>query len=218
MLLCWNHPRRGIVPTGKFIPLAEETGMMSSIGEWVLQQGCATLAAWAKKPVCRDLSLALNISPRQFSQSDFVERLRATLETAGADPKRLILEITELTVMENPETALDKMSAIRQLGVRIAMDDFGTGYSSLSNLPRLPMDQLKIDRGFISDLSEEHQDTGVIRSVLLLGKSLQLTVIAEGVEEQAHCRILLEQECDIAQGYYFSRPVPAAEFEKLLRV
>ncbi|MGR8981216.1 MAG: bifunctional diguanylate cyclase/phosphodiesterase [Gammaproteobacteria bacterium] len=215
-LLCWNQSHRGIVPTEKFIPLAEETGLILNIGEWVLQQGCVTLASWAKNPATRDLNLALNVSPRQFRQPDFVEHLLLTIEEAGADPKRLILEITELTVMENLEETLEKMRAIRQFGVRFAMDDFGTGYSSLSNLLRLPLDQLKIDRGFIGDLSEEDEDAAIIRSVLLLGKSLHLTVIAEGVETKMQQRYLIEHGCPVFQGYYFGKPVLLAEFEAAL--
>ncbi|MGR9037194.1 MAG: EAL domain-containing protein, partial [Gammaproteobacteria bacterium] len=161
-------------------------------------------------------NLALNVSPRQFRQPDFVEHLLLTIEEAGADPKRLILEITELTVMENLEETLEKMRAIRQFGVRFAMDDFGTGYSSLSNLLRLPLDQLKIDRGFIGDLSEEDEDAAIIRSVLLLGKSLHLTVIAEGVETKMQQRYLIEHGCPVFQGYYFGKPVLLAEFEAAL--
>jgi diguanylate cyclase (GGDEF)-like protein/PAS domain S-box-containing protein len=216
VLLHWHQSRRGSVPSAKFIALAEETGLILPIGQWVLTQGCATLAAWASHPATRHLTLALNISPRQFRQPDFIEQLRIALKDSGADPKRLKLEITESLVMENLDLTIGKMSAIKHTGVGFAMDDFGTGYSSLSNLPRLPLEQLKIDKGFIRDLSEDNQDAAIIRSVLSLGRSLELTVIAEGVETEEQWQYLVKNGCPLFQGYFFGKPMPLAEFEARL--
>lgn len=215
-LLYWHHPRRGNVPPVKFIPLAEETGLILQIGSWVLQQGCATLASWAKHPVTRDLTLSLNVSVRQFRQPDFIEGLLQALQGSGADPKRLKLEITENVVMDNLDETVEKMLEIRRTGIGFVMDDFGTGYSSLSNLLRLPLEQLKIDREFISDLSENSHDAAIIRSVISLGQSLQLTVIAEGVETEFQWRYLTEQGYPVFQGYFFGKPMPLAEFESSL--
>lgn len=216
-LLHWIQPKRGIVSPVKFIPLAEETGLILSIGQWVLTQSCTTLAAWSHHPAMRHLTLSVNISPRQFRQWEFIEQLKKALHESGADPNRLKLEITESIVMENLDATIAKMLEIKKLGVSFAMDDFGTGYSSLAYLSRLPLDQLKIDKGFIRDFSRDTHDAAIIRSVLSLGSSLELTVIAEGVETKEQWHYLAEYGCPVFQGYFFGMPMPLEEFQMHLQ-
>jgi diguanylate cyclase (GGDEF)-like protein/PAS domain S-box-containing protein len=216
ILLHWQHPNRGYVAPGKFVPLAEETGLILPIGHWVLCRACAVLAAWANHPLTRHLTLSVNISARQFRQPDFIDQVRSALEGFGANPAQLKLEINESLVMENPDAAITKMIEIKKLGVEFAMDDFGTGYSSLAYLSLLPVKQLKIDRGFIRDFSKNSHDAAIIRSILSLGRSLDLVVIAEGVETKAQWRYLSKYRCPFFQGYFFGRPIPLPEFEAYL--
>ncbi|MGZ8195874.1 MAG: bifunctional diguanylate cyclase/phosphodiesterase [Methylosarcina sp.] len=216
VLLHWRHPQRGFVPPLKFIPLAEETGLILPIGHWVLCRACAILAGWASHPLTRNLTLSVNISARQFRQPDFIDQVRLALEKFGADPALLKLEINESMVMENPEAMIAKMFEIKKLGVEFAMDDFGTGYSSLAYLSLLPVKELKIDREFIRDFSKNSQDAAIIRSILSLGRSLDLVVIAEGVETKDQWRYLSKYRCPFFQGYFFGRPIPLADFEAYL--
>ncbi|MFA6053191.1 MAG: EAL domain-containing protein, partial [Methylobacter sp.] len=215
-LLRWEQPQRGSVEPTQFIPLAEETGLILQIGHWILQKGCATLAHWAKRPETSQLKLAVNVSARQFKQPDFVEQVRQVLQESGANPGQLKLEITESLIMENLDDTITKMHAIKQLGVGFSMDDFGTGYSSLSYLQRMPLDQLKIDQAFVRDLVEGGHDAAIIRTILALGRSLELTVIAEGVETEVQRNYLAECGCPVFQGYLFSQPVSLTEFERLV--
>ncbi|MEQ1529946.1 MAG: EAL domain-containing protein, partial [Methylococcales bacterium] len=215
-LLRWRQPNRGLIPPGQFIPLAEETGLILAIGFWVLQQGCLTLTNWAKNPATKHLKLAVNVSARQFRQTDFVEQVQQALQDSGANPLLLKLEITESLVMDNIDETIATMHAIKALGVGFSMDDFGTGYSSLSYLQRMPLDQLKIDQAFVRDLSDDSHDAAIIRIILSLGDSLGLTVIAEGVETQIQRDYLAEHGCPVFQGYYFGRPMNLAEFEQSL--
>lgn len=215
-LLRWEQSQRGNVEPAQFIPLAEETGLILQIGHWILQQGCATLANWAKHPETRQLKLAVNVSARQFKQADFVEQVRQVLQESGANPGQLKLEITESLIMDNLDDTIAKMHAIKQLGIGFSMDDFGTGYSSLSYLQRMPLDQLKIDQAFVRDLVEDSHEAAIIRTILALGRSLELTVIAEGVETEVQRNYLAECGCPVFQGYLFSKPVPLTEFELLV--
>jgi diguanylate cyclase (GGDEF)-like protein/PAS domain S-box-containing protein len=212
-LLRWEHPQRGNVPPAQFIPFAEESGLITRIGNWVLLQACATLAGWAPRAHLCNLKLAVNVSSRQFKQADFVDQIRGALENSGANPKQLKLEITESLIMHNLEENIVKMRAIRELGVNFAMDDFGTGYSSLSYLQRLPLEQLKIDRSFIRDLTEDSHDAAIIRTILTLGKSLEIAIIAEGVETAGQHAYLVEHGCPVFQGFLYGKPMPLAEFE-----
>lgn len=212
-LLRWLHPQRGFISPVEFIPLAEDTGLIVPIGQWVIEQGCATLAAWAGRPGLGELTLAINLSVRQFRSEDFVWHVTAALDASGADARRLKLEITESLVLEQEDKAIEKMNRIRNLGVSFAMDDFGTGYASLSHLQKLPIDQLKIDQTFIRGLVTRPGDTAIVQSVLGLGRSLDLVVIAEGVETEAQREFLTQSGCRLFQGYLFSRPVALAEFE-----
>lgn len=215
-LIRWNQPQRGWVSPTQFIPLAEETDLILLIGHWVLLQGCITLVRWAKHPATNHLKLAVNVSARQFRQDDFVEQVHQILQESGANPKQLKLEITESLIMDNLDDTIGKMYAIKQLGVGFSMDDFGTGYSSLSYLQRMPLDQLKIDRTFVCELVEDRQDTAIIPIILALGKSLGLTVIAEGVETEVQWNYLNKYGCLVFQGYLFGKPMPLAEFESIL--
>ena len=215
-LVRWDQPQRGWVSPAQFIPLAEETDLILLIGHWVLLQGCITLVHWAKHPATSHLKLAVNVSARQFRQDDFVEQVHQILQKSGANPKQLKLEITESLIMDNLDDTIAKMHAIKQLGVGFSIDDFGTGYSSLSYLQRMPLDQLKIDQAFVRDLVDDSQDTAIIRIILALGKSLGLTVIAEGVETEVQWNYLIKYGCSVFQGYLFGKPMPLAEFESHL--
>lgn len=208
-LLRWRHPQRGLVMPGDFIPLAEETGLILPLGDWVLETACAQLAAWAFRPETADLTLAVNISAREFRHPGFVERVRAALARQDADPHRLRLEITESLLLQDVGDTIDKMNALKAHGVSFALDDFGTGYSSLGYLKRLPLNQLKIDRSFVSDLLTDPNDAVIARTIVALGQNLGLSVIAEGVETEDQRGSLLRQGCRAFQGYLFGRPAPA---------
>ena len=212
-LVRWEQPQLGWVSPAQFIPLAEETDLILSIGHWVLLQGCMTLARWAAQPATGGLKLSVNVSARQFRQDDFVEQVRLALQESGADPKQLKLEITESLIMDNLDDAIAKMYAIKELGVGFSVDDFGTGYSSLSYLQRMPLDQLKIDQVFVRHLVDDSQDAAIIRIILALGQSLGLAVIAEGVENDLQRNYLIKYGCSVFQGYLFGKPMNLAEFE-----
>lgn len=213
-LIRWNQAERGMISPAEFIPLAEETGLILSIGHWVLKQGCETLVDWTKHSETSNLKLAVNISGRQLSQPDFVEQVRAILEETGANPTLLKLEITESVILDNVEDTIAKMHAIRELGVNFSMDDFGTGYSSLSYLQRLPLEQLKIDQSFVRNMAFNKHDSAIIRTILALGKNLTLNVIAEGVETEIQREYLASYGCLVFQGYLFGKPVPADIFKQ----
>ena len=215
-LVRWRHPERGLAPPGEFIPLAEETGLIAPIGQWVLEAACSQLADWADDPRARELPLSINVSARQFRQPDFVDQVRQTLERAGAPAAKLKLELTESLVIDDIEGTIEKMRALKRLGVGFSMDDFGTGYSSLSYLTRLPLDQIKIDQSFVRNLPDSANDAAVAQTIITLAKSLGLAVIAEGVETEAQRRFLASQGCPAYQGFLFSPPVEIAEFERLL--
>jgi diguanylate cyclase (GGDEF)-like protein/PAS domain S-box-containing protein len=212
-LLRWNHPERGIVAPGEFVSVAEESGLIIPLGQWILRTACRQLRAWSEQPATAQLGLAVNISARQFHDPQFVEQTLALLDESGIDPRRLKLELTESVLIQNLEGIVDKMHALMQRGVRFSLDDFGTGYSSLSYLKRLPLEQLKIDRSFVRDIFNDENDVAIVRAIVTLGQSLGLQVIAEGVEEERQWRFLESIGCQAFQGYFFGRPVPIAEFE-----
>ncbi len=207
-LLRWRHPRRGMVSPVEFIALAEQTGLILPIGQWVLRTACRQLVAWAREPATRGLSLSVNVSARQFRQNDFVSQVQAVLEETGVDPQRLKLELTESVLISDVEDAIRKMGALRERGVRFALDDFGTGYSSLSYLKRLPLDQLKIDQSFVRDVLTDPNDAAIVRTILALAQSMELQAVAEGVEMEGQRRFLLDNGCTVFQGYLFGRPGP----------
>ncbi|MFZ4289449.1 EAL domain-containing protein, partial [Variovorax sp. HJSM1_2] len=223
-LVRWQDPARGLVTPAQFIPLAEATGLILPLGRWVLQSACAQLVAWAADPRTGHWTMAVNVSASQFAQSDFVQEVAQALNQVGAAPSLLKLELTESMLVEDVEDAIVKMNQIKALGVGFSLDDFGTGYSSLSYLKRLPLDQLKIDQSFVRDILTDPSDAVIARTVVALGQSLGLQVIAEGVETAAHHQALAEMGCDGFQGYYFARPGPEeglldamASFSRLAR-
>jgi len=215
-LVRWQHPRRGLLAPGQFIALAEETGLILPLGQWVMEAACRQLVAWAGNPATVGLTVAVNVSARQFRQTDFVEQILTTLDRIGADPKMLKLELTESLLLENIEDVVAKMAALQARGIGFALDDFGTGYSSLSYLKRLPLNQLKIDQTFVRDLLTDPNDAAIARTIVALADSLGLAVIAEGVETEAQGQCLASQGCHSYQGYLFGRPMPAAELEQRL--
>ena len=217
VLIRWEHPQRGLVSPLQFIPLAEETGLILPIGQWVLDTACAQIKAWETGPLTRDLQLAVNVSARQFHQPDFVEQVRQTLRRHALSPDRLKLELTESLVLDNIEDTIVKMQALRKAGVRFSMDDFGTGYSSLSYLTQLPLDQLKIDQSFVRNIGLKHSDAVIVQTIIGMAKNLGMEVIAEGVETEDQRAFLKLHGCALCQGYLFGRPVPVEEFETRLK-
>lgn len=216
VLLRWEHPERGLVSPAQFIPLAEETGMIVPIGLWVLETACARLKAWQNNPLTHDLMLAVNVSAQQFRQADFVMQVQHALLASGAKPSHLKLELTESMVQENIDDTIAKMRELRLLGLRFSMDDFGTGYSSLQYLKRLPLDQIKIDQSFVREISNDPNDAVIVQTIIAMGDSLGLDVIAEGVETEAQRQFLDEHGCHAFQGYLFGKPVPIERFEAAL--
>ncbi len=212
-LLRWQRPAIGMVSPQHFIPLAEESGLILPIGNWVMQTACAQINTWAEAPQTRHLQLAINVSARQFHQIDFVARVADCLATSGIDPTRLKLELTESVVLDNVEEVIHRMQQIKALGVSFSLDDFGTGYSSLSYLKRLPLDQIKIDQSFVRDLAIDPSDAAIVRAILAMSQTLGLDVIAEGVETPAQRDFLHANGCQAFQGYLFGRPTPIEEWD-----
>ncbi len=215
-LLRWEHPVRGRIPPDVFIPLAEETGLILSIGQWVLETACAQIKAWSDRVSTRDLRLAVNVSARQFRQPGFVDVMEKLLRDHDIDPNRLKIELTESLVIDNVDESITRMQALKDLGVGFSMDDFGTGYSSLSYLKRLPLDQLKIDRSFVRDLAHDPNDAAIVQTIITMGRTLGLQVIAEGVESEAQLEFLADHGCHAYQGFLFSKPVPIGEFDQMV--
>ena len=214
-LLRWHPTGRDAVPPSVFIPMAEESGLIVRIGQWVLDTACQQLKAWATMPHTRDLQLAVNVSARQFAQADFAQQVTQAIDRHGIDPKRLKLEITESMVLDVADLVV-KMKALRALGVCFSMDDFGTGYSSLSHLTNLPLDQLKIDQSFVFNMDGKHTDAVIVRTIIAMAQALGLEVIAEGVETDAQRAFLLENGCLLYQGYLCGRPMTVSALEALL--
>jgi diguanylate cyclase (GGDEF)-like protein len=216
-LVRWQHPTRGLVPPLAFIPLAEETGLIGPIGQWVLETACRQARAWQREfPSREPLSMSVNLSPRQFAQPGLVAQVAAILATTELPPASLELEITESVVMDDSESGIRILRELRALGCRLALDDFGTGYSSLSHLRLLPLDTLKIDRSFVAGFASEKTNLPIVQAVIALAHSLGIEVTAEGIETVEQLEWLRDLKCDRAQGYYFARPLPAAELVKLL--
>ncbi len=212
-LIRWNHPQRHFLPPDEFIPLAEETGLILPLGRWVLETACLQIAEWAHNKETADLSIAVNISARQFRQPDFVEQVLGALDRTGASPSKLGLELTESMLVENIEEVIEKMTELKSHGLSFSLDDFGTGYSSLSYLRRLPLDQLKIDRSFIRDILVDQSSAAIAQTIISLSHAMGLPVIAEGVETEEQRKFLTRNGCDAFQGYLFGRPLPLEEFE-----
>ena len=212
-LVRWQHPQRGLVSPAEFIPVAEASGLILPLGQWVLKSACKQLAAWASRPQRSHLTMAVNVSAREFRKPDFVEEVLSILHTTGVKPERLKIELTESVLVDNVEDIIAKMGALKARGVGFALDDFGTGYSSLSYLKRLPLDQLKIDRSFVGNILTDRDDAAIAKMVVALAESMELEVIAEGVETEAQRDFLGKLGCRNYQGYLFSRPLPIEEFE-----
>lgn len=215
-LIRWHHPERGLVMPGQFIQLAEDSGLILPIGQWILETACKQLLAWATQPHTAHLILSVNVSARQYLQADFSEKLIGLLNRTGVDPTKLKLELTESMLVENVEDIIVKMSMLKEKGVGFSLDDFGTGYSSLSYLKRLPLDQLKIDQSFVRDVMTDPNDASIVRAIITLGLNLGLDVIAEGVETEDQLQVLLANGCRAFQGYLFSKPVPITQFDAML--
>jgi diguanylate cyclase (GGDEF)-like protein/PAS domain S-box-containing protein len=216
-LVRWQHPERGMVSPADFIPLAEETGLILPLGEWVLESACRQLALWANHAQMARLNMAVNVSARQFHHKNFCDTVRAALARSKANPKRLKLELTESMLVKDVEGIVAKMSELKAIGVTFALDDFGTGYSSLSYLKRLPLDQLKIDQGFVRNILTDNNDAAIAKMVVALADSLGLSVIAEGVEIEAQKHFLARVGCHAYQGYFFGRPLPIDAFDAYAR-
>ncbi len=210
-LVRWEHARRGMVSPAEFIPLAEQTGLILPLGRWVLQTACEQLVAWSAQPHAAGLTLAVNVSARQFRQSDFVAQVLEVIEYTGANPHRLKLELTESLLLNDVEDIIGKMTELKARGVGFSLDDFGTGYSSLAYLKRLPLDQLKIDQSFVRDVLTDPNDAAIVRTILALARSMDLAVVAEGVESEGQRRFLLNNGCHGFQGYLFGRPGPVTD-------
>jgi diguanylate cyclase (GGDEF)-like protein len=216
-LVRWNHPTRGVLEPQEFIGVAESTGIIVPLGRWVLQEACQTVRRWQLEfPEARGLMLSVNVSAAQVQQADFIEVVRGALHSSGLATESLILEITESVMMQNVEHSVSMLNELKSLGVRLAIDDFGTGYSSLSYLRRFPVDILKIDKSFVDGLSHAGKEQEIAQSIIELGRSLDMELVAEGVERIEQLGWLRARKCDFVQGYFFSRPLPPAEVEGLL--
>ncbi len=215
-LVRWRHPQRGMLGPGEFLPVAEASGLLGELGEWVLGEACAALSRWEAQGLT-GFPLAVNISPIQLQQECFVERVEETLRRSGAEPTRLELEITEEMLLREQEKSIAKMNALRRYGVRFAIDDFGTGYSSLAYLRRLPAGTLKIDRTFVSDVHVNANDAAIVETIIAMGRHMGMQVLAEGVENAEQLAFLSERGCEVFQGYYFSRPLAEAAFVEYAR-
>ncbi|EZP68413.1 phosphodiesterase DibA [Pseudomonas sp. RIT357] len=211
-LVRWQHPERGLVPPGEFIPIAERTGLIADIDAWVLEQACRQMCQWLADGVLLSF-IAINVSSRLFARRELYEQVAQVLHATGLDPAFLELEVTESAVMDDPEEALEQLHRLRELGLRLAIDDFGTGYSSLLRLKRLPVQKLKIDQGFVAGVPWDDDDAAIVRVVIALAKSMGMQVHAEGIEQMEQARFLLEQGCDLGQGYWFGKPVPAQDVD-----
>ena len=215
-LVRWQHPQRGMILPIEFIELAEETGLILQLGQLVLNSVCQQLAAWNQHDDLSCLTIAVNISARQFHHPDFISILEESIKRSGANPGNLELELTESILLENSVDTINKMSFLQAKGIRFSLDDFGTGYSSLSYLKRLPVDQLKIDESFVKDLGASQCDVAIARTIVTLAHSLGIEVIAEGVETREQLRLLLNEGCEAFQGNLFSCSIPADQLEKFI--
>jgi EAL domain-containing protein (putative c-di-GMP-specific phosphodiesterase class I) len=217
VLLRWVHPQLGMISPVQFIPLAEETGQIVPIGYWVLQQACAQLKQWEANVLTRELVLAVNVSVRQFRESDFVQQVQRIVMEMGIEPRYLKLEITESMLAHDVEEIIATMQQLKAIGLKFSMDDFGTGYSSLTNIKRLPLDQLKIDQSFVRDIFHDEGDKVIVRTIIAMASSLAMNIIAEGVETEQQRSLLALMGCTNYQGYLFGKPLPLIAFETLLR-
>jgi EAL domain-containing protein (putative c-di-GMP-specific phosphodiesterase class I) len=211
VLVRWVHPQQGMVSPARFIPVAEQTGLIVKIGHWVLAQACAQLALWQHDSQRQHLMLAVNVSATEFRHPDYVKNVAAQLQSSGINPARLKLELTESVLASDVDAVVARMKQLKAMGVSFSLDDFGTGFSSLSYLNRMPIDQLKIDQSFVRDMLTDTGSDAIVRTIVALGNSLGLQVIAEGVETEAQFQRLVALGCLSYQGYLFGKPVPVSE-------
>jgi diguanylate cyclase (GGDEF)-like protein/PAS domain S-box-containing protein len=214
-LVRWQHPGLGVLYPNEFITLAEDSGLIIQLGDWVLRTACEQSMAWQDAGLA-PMRLSVNFSARQFQQPTFISTVAQILKETNLDPRWLELELTESSIMKDPEQAIEKLHELKLMGIRVAIDDFGTGYSSLNYLKRFPIDTLKIDRSFVSDVCKDPHDTAIVRAIITLGHALDLTVVAEGVETQEQLQYLSSLDCDVLQGFLFSKSLTASAFEELL--
>jgi EAL domain-containing protein (putative c-di-GMP-specific phosphodiesterase class I) len=214
-LLRWKHPERGFIPPAQFVPIAEDTGLILPIGQWVLTEACRQSREWLDAGFA-PVPMAVNISAVEFRSKDFVENVRAVLKESHIDPHCLELELTESVLMKHAESTVTMLKSLKEIGVQLTVDDFGTGYSSLSYLRQFPIDALKVDQSFVQEISSRTDDAAIVSAVISMGNSLKKRVIAEGVETREQLDFLTAEGCEEAQGYYFNRPMVANQFAKLL--
>jgi EAL domain-containing protein (putative c-di-GMP-specific phosphodiesterase class I) len=216
-LVRWRHPRRGTIAPAAFISLAEETGAIIPLGQWVLRQACRQIRAWQRQyPDDPPLTVSVNLSARQLQEDDLVADVEAALRETGLTPSTLMLEITESVLVQNPDTTSRRLQQLKALGVRLAIDDFGTGYSSLGYLQRFPVDVLKIDKSFVDDVGPDSPRAALVETIVQMGRTLQLQTVAEGIEEDHQRRTLHDLGCQLGQGFYFSQPLDQRGIEALL--
>jgi len=213
-LLRWHHPKKGMVRPDQFIPVAEESGLIIPIGAWVLKQACIQCKKWHRQGLT-DLKISVNLSVRQFRDNNLVNMITEALQVADLKPSYLTLEITESSIMDNAKDTIKNLHLLRNAGIHLSIDDFGTGYSSLAYLKRLPIDTIKIDRSFVQEIDTNSDDRSIVQAIIAMGHSMNINIVAEGVEKIEHLNFLNEQHCDAVQGYLISKPVPADEFSEL---
>jgi EAL domain-containing protein (putative c-di-GMP-specific phosphodiesterase class I) len=214
-LLRWNHPNKGLVPPNLFIPLAEETGDIIALGAWVLREACKQLSLWLETYPNLFLHVAINVSAKQFQEASFYDTVSSIIHEMRVPSSSITLELTESLILENVHEVIAKIEALRSLGVRFSLDDFGTGYSSLSYLKRLPLDELKIDQSFVRDINHDNNDAMIVKTIIEMAQNFDLDVIAEGVEDEDQLMYLKENGCSLFQGYFFGKPMPPEEIERL---
>jgi EAL domain-containing protein (putative c-di-GMP-specific phosphodiesterase class I) len=216
-LVRWSHPSRGLIAPERFIPLAEESGLIVPIGRWVLEQALRQITAWDRRHRrARDVSISVNVSTVQLTAPGLISDVQNAIERSGIAPSRVVLEITEGSLAKDPERTIEVLERLRELGLRIAIDDFGTGYASLSHLQRLPVDILKVDKSFVAALSNGGKSRDLLQAILGVGQALSLAVVAEGIEAQSQMTVLQEMGCEMAQGFLVGKPSPAEVAESLL--
>ena len=217
-LIRWNHPTKGLISPSDFIPIAEKTGLILPLGLWVIKAACKQLAIWSKNPKTADWVLAINVSAKQFREDNFVQSIKEEIDRNGVNYKRVKIELTESVLVNDIDRIIHKMQELKDLGIQISLDDFGTGYASLGYLKNLPIDQMKIDLSFVLNMLQDKRDVAIIKGILLLGKALNLEVIAEGVETKEHYEYLKKLGCNFYQGYYFARPQKIENINKLIGI
>ena len=215
-LIRWMHPQKGLVSPAYFIELAEDTGQIVQLGQWVLEEACSQLRQWENNTHYCNLYLSVNVSARQFHQPNFVDQIKSVIEKTGANPHRLKLELTETVVLDNIDEVIRKIKLLSEVGVEFALDDFGTGYSSLSYLKRLPLSEVKIDKSFVNDVITDVNDAAIVQAILAMSQTLGLQAVAEGVETREQYDYLVKHGCLKFQGYLFGKPMPIGQLEQFI--